>query len=40
MILFCNLMCIYIHKICEEKLGGCKNLFSWLGQKVNIKIDA
>ena len=32
-------MCVIIHKICEEKFGGCKKSFSWLGQKVNKKID-
>ena len=35
MILFCNLVCVYVHKICEDKFGDCKKLFSWLGQKVN-----
>ena len=35
MILFCNLVCIYVHKICENKFGDCMKLFSWLGQKVN-----
>ena len=35
MILFCNLVCVYVHKICENKFGGCKKSFSWLGQKVN-----
>ena len=25
---------------CEDKFGSCKKLFSWLGQKVNKKIDA
>ena len=29
----------YVHKICEKKFGGCKKSFSWLGQKVNKKID-
>ena len=36
-------MCVYyVHKICEDKLGGCQKSFSWLGlgQKVNKKIDA
>ena len=36
---FCNLVCVYIHKICE-KFGCCKKSFLWLGQKVNKKIDA
>ena len=40
MILFCNLVCVYVHKICEDKFGSCKTSFSWLGQKVNKKIDA
>ena len=42
MISFCNLLCvcIYVHKICEETFGGCKKSFSWIGQKVNKKIDA
>ena len=35
---FCNLLRVYVHKICEEKFGSCKKLFSWLGQKVNKKI--
>ena len=30
-------MCV--HKICEDKFGGCKKSFSWLGQKVNTNID-
>ena len=30
----------YVHKIREDKFGGCKKSFSWLGQKVNKKIDA
>ena len=33
-------MCVYVHKLCEDKLGGCKKSSSWLGQKVNKKIDA
>ena len=33
-------MCAYERKICEDKFGGCKNLFLWLGQKVNKKIAA
>ena len=40
MILFCNLMCIYVHKICEDKFGSCKKNFMvtpWVGQKVNQK---
>ena len=40
MILFCNLVCVYVHNICDDKFGGCKKSFSWLGQKVNKKIDA
>ena len=40
MILFCNLLCVYVHNICEDKFGGCKKSFSWLGQKVNKNIDA
>ena len=32
-------MCVCVYKICEEKFGGCKKSFSWLGQKVNKKID-
>ena len=38
MVLFCNLLCVWLHKICENKLGGCKKSFSWLGGKVNKKI--
>ena len=38
MILFCKLVCAYEHKIYEDKFGGCKNSFSWLGQKVKKKI--
>ena len=37
MILFCNLVSVYVHKICDNKFGGCKKSFSWLGQKVNQK---
>ena len=40
MILFCNLMYVYVHKICDDKFGSCKKSFSWLGQQVNKKIDA
>ena len=40
MILFCNLVCAYESKICEDKFGGCTKSFSSLGQKVNKKIDA
>jgi len=36
---FCNLVCVYVHKICEDKFGGCKISFSLLGQKGNKKID-
>jgi len=39
MILFCNLVCAYERKICDDKFGGCKKSFSWLGQKVNKKIN-
>ena len=38
-ILFCNLMCVYVHKLCKEKFGDYKKSFSWLGQKVNQQID-
>ena len=27
MILFCNLVCVYVHKICEEKFDSSKNRF-------------
>ena len=33
MILFYNLVCICVHMI-NEKSGGCKSSFSWLGQSV------
>ena len=38
MISFCNLVCEYVHKLCEEKSGGYKSkkLFLWLGQKNKI----
>ena len=39
MVLFCNLVYVYAHKICDDKFGGCKKSFSWLGQKVNKRID-
>ena len=39
MILFCNLVCVYVYKICEDRFDGYKMSFSWLGQKVNKKID-
>ena len=38
--LFSNLMCVHVHKICEDKFGGCKKSSSWLCQKVNKKIDS
>ena len=38
MILFCNLVCVYVHKICDDKFGGCKKSFSWFGQKGNKNI--
>jgi len=35
MILFCNIVCAYVYKICEGKFGGCDNRsFSWLCEKV------
>ena len=39
MVLFCNLVGAYERKIREDKFGGCRKSFSWLGQKVNRKID-
>ena len=33
-------MCVYARSICDDKFGGCKKSFSWLGQKVNKKINA
>ena len=36
--LFCNLVCVHVHKICDDKFGGCKKLCSWLDQKVNKNI--
>ena len=30
---------VYVDKICDDKFGGCKKSFSWLGQKVNKTID-
>ena len=33
-ILFCNIVYVYVCKICEEKVGWCWWSFSWLGQKV------
>ena len=38
MVLFCNLVGAHERKICEDKFGGCKKSFSWLGQRVNKKI--
>ena len=40
MILFCNPVCVNVHTICDDKISSCKKSFSWLGQKVNKKIDA
>ena len=40
MTLYCNLVCVYVDNKCDNKFGGCKKLFSWLGQKVNKTIDA
>ena len=34
MILFCNIVYVYVYKICQETFGGCWWSFSWLGQKV------
>ena len=31
---------VYVHKICDDNFGGYKKSSSWLGQKVNKKIDA
>ena len=31
---FCNVVCVYVCKIYEEKFGGWRWSFSWLGQKV------
>ena len=31
---------MYVHKISDDKFGGCKESFSWLGKKVNKKINA
>ena len=36
MVLFCNLVCVYAHEICDDKFGGCKKSFSWLEQKVTM----
>ena len=33
-------MGVYVHKICEDNFGGYHKSFSWLGEKVNKKIDA
>ena len=38
-ILLCNLVCVHIHKICEEKFGSSRLSFSWLGRKVKITIN-
>ena len=35
---FGNRVCVYVHKIYEEKFAGCKKSLSWLGHKIN-KID-
>ena len=40
MILFCNLVYVYVHKICDDKFGSCKKSCPRLGQKVNKKINA
>ena len=31
MILFCNLACVYVDNICNDKFGSFKKSFSWLG---------
>ena len=36
MILFCNIVYVYVHKI-GEKFGGCKKSLSWLDQKLKQK---
>ena len=38
MILFCNLVCVYVHKIYEDKFGGCKKLSSWIGHSEVAKM--
>ena len=40
MITFCNLVCVYVHKIREVKFYGCTKSFSWLGKNVNRRNDA
>ena len=30
---------MYVHKLSKEKFSGCKQSFSWIGQKVNKKIN-
>ena len=34
MILFYNIVYVYVYKISEEKFGSCWCSFSWLGEKV------
>ena len=36
---FCNVIYVHVYKICEEKFGGCKRLFSWLCQKVKYHLS-
>ena len=33
-----HVICVYVWQIYQEKFGGSRWLFSWLGQKVNISI--
>ena len=40
MILFYNIVYVYVCKICEEKFVGCWWSFSWLGQKDNMPIKS
>ena len=36
--MFDDVTCVYVWQIYEEKFGGSRWSFSWLGQKVNIAI--
>ena len=39
MILFYNIVYVYVCRTSEEKFGGCWRSFSWLGRTVHVIVD-
>ena len=39
MILFYNIVYVYVCKTSDEKFGGCWRSFSWLGRTVHVIVD-